>query len=117
MLAEVWLDNTTYHLYPGTFVHVALQVKVPPLPTVPAEAVFMRGDKLMTAVVEDNRVRFVPVEPGLSDGRTIQLRQGPGTGAWVALNFPSELNEGAQIQAVQKQPEPAAGGDKPAAAR
>jgi hypothetical protein len=37
----------------------------------------------------------------MSDGKTVQIREGPQEGAVVALNFPSELNDGAPVQPVQ----------------
>lgn len=99
-LCEVWLDNRAYHIYPGTYVHLTLKVQVPPLPTAPSEVLFMRGDRLLAAVVEGTKVHFVTVEPGLTDGKTVQFRSGLKPGDLVALNFPSELADGATIQPV-----------------
>ncbi len=98
MQCEIWLDNTKYHVYPGTFLHATLHVDVPPLPTVPSEAVFMRDDHLVVAVIKDNVAHFTKVESGLDDGKQLQLRKGLSGGELVALNFPSDLPDGAPVQ-------------------
>jgi membrane fusion protein, multidrug efflux system len=109
MQCEIWLDNTHWGLYPGTFLHATLHVDVPPLPTVPSEAVFLRGDKLLVAVIEGNRAHFRPVQPGLDDGKTLQIREGLNGNETVAVNFPSDLPDGAAVQPEpRKQPQPRA---------
>ena len=50
--------------------------------------------------MHDSRVRFVPVRLGLDDGRTVQIVSGLRPGEQVALNLPSELAEGALVQAL-----------------
>ena len=100
MLAEIWLDNAKYGLYPGTFVHATLHLKVPPLPTVSADALFVRGDKTYVAVIKEGLAHFRHVEPGLNDGKTAQIRTGLNGDETVALNFPSELEDGARVQPV-----------------
>lgn len=102
MLTEIWLDNQEPRLYPGTFVHVTLHLRVPPVPTVPAEALVARGDSLYVAVVREDKLSFVKVEPGLNDGRTMQIQRGLKGGEWVALSVPAVLGEGARIQPVRR---------------
>ncbi len=106
MLVELWPDGTpAFRLVPGLFVHVQLQVAVPPLPIIPSEALVARGDRTEAALVRDGRLHFVDVEPGIDDGRVVQIRRGLREGDVVALSPPSDLGEGAPIQPVERRRE------------
>jgi RND family efflux transporter MFP subunit len=102
MQCEIWIDNTHWGLFPGTFLHATLHLNVPPLPTVPDEAVFFRNDKLVVAVIEGNRAHLRPIQPGLDDGKTMQIRSGLRAGETVALSFPNDLDDGAVVQPVER---------------
>lgn len=104
MLVELWPDEGPSRLVPGMFVHASLRVRVPPLPWVPAEALVARGERLQVARIVDGRLHFVDVEPGLNDGKTIQVRRGLEAGQTVALSPPSDLGEGAPVRAVAATP-------------
>ena len=84
---------------------MTLHVSVPPLPVVPAEAIVARGEDLAVALVKDRRVHYVPVELGLNDGRSVQVRAGVSAGDVLALSPPSDLPEGAPIQPTERQRE------------
>jgi hypothetical protein len=104
MLVELWPEEgTAFRLVPGMFVHASLRVRVPSLPWVPAEALVARGERLQVARVVDNRLRFADVEPGLNDGKTIQIRRGLEPGETVALSPPSDLGEGAPVRPLAAQ--------------
>jgi hypothetical protein len=103
MLVEAWPVEGAPTLVPGSFVHVALRVRVPALPAVPAEALVQRGARLQVATVRDGRLRFVDVEPGTNDGRVVQIRSGVAAGEIVVLSPPSDLDDGAPVQAVPRQ--------------
>jgi RND family efflux transporter MFP subunit len=100
MLCEVWLDNQKYGLQPGTFVRVTLHVHVPPLATIPSAGIFVRNGATLAAVVQENRVSFQRVEPGIDDGTHVQVKTGLRPGQVVALNVPADLAEGAPVQPV-----------------
>ena len=102
MLVEAWPVEGAPALVPGSFVHVALRVRVPALPAVPAEALVQRGARLQVATVRDGRLHFVDVEAGTNDGRIVQIRSGVTTGEVVALSPPSDLDDGAPIEAVPR---------------
>jgi RND family efflux transporter MFP subunit len=115
MLVELWPDeDAAVRLVPGMFVHASLRVRVPSLPWVPAEALVARGDRLQVARIVDGRLHFADVEPGLNDGKTIQIRRGVEPGETVALSPPSDLGEGAPVKPVAAPP---AGGGPPRQAR
>jgi membrane fusion protein, multidrug efflux system len=106
---EIDLASGKARLQPGTFVRVSLRVKVPSLPIVPLDAVIVRGEQLLAAVVKNDRVSMVPIVPGLSDGTTLQVKNGLQGGELVALNLPTQLEDQSQIQPVQKKPAAPAG--------
>ena len=101
MLCEIWLDNE-HRLLPGTFVHVTLSLQAPSSPLVDSSAVLLHADKPAVAVVRDSRVHFVPVRVGLDDGKTVQIVEGLHGGEVVALGLPSEIADGAVIQAIER---------------
>ena len=109
MLCEIWLDNR-YHLYPGTFVHVTLHLDAPALPTVPSTALLLRENRMVVAVIQGGRVRLAPVKLGIDDGQTVQIAHGVKAGDLVALNLPSEVEDGAPVRAVAAKPPPPPGG-------
>jgi RND family efflux transporter MFP subunit len=104
MLCEVWLDNQN-RLYPGTFVHVTFHLVAPRTPMIDSGALVLRNNKPSVAVVRDGRVHFVPVRPGLDDGKTVQIVEGLSAGARVVLAPPSELAENDVVQPVERQRE------------
>jgi RND family efflux transporter MFP subunit len=112
MLTEVWLDNR-YGLYPGTFVHVTLRLHAPAPATVPSTALLLRNDRMVVAVVESSRVKFVPVQTGSDDGRTVQILSGVRPGEVVAVSLPTEVSDGARVQPYPARTAPAAVGGAP----
>jgi RND family efflux transporter MFP subunit len=106
MLCEAWVENRDDQLYPGTFVHATLHLRAPTLPVVPSTALLTRDDRSMVAVVRNARVRLVPVETGVDDGRQVQIRSGVQAGEMVALNLPSEVGDGAAVRALPAKPAP-----------
>ena len=118
MLVELWPDGEPpVRRVPGLFVHVALRVRVPALPSIPAEALVSRGERLQVALVHDRKLHFVDVEPGSNDGRMVQVRRGLQGGEVVALSPPSDLGEGAPVQPVAPEPRRDEGGGGRAPAR
>jgi membrane fusion protein (multidrug efflux system) len=113
MIVEVDLDNAGIGLLPGTFANVDLKVAATPLPTVPVEALVVRGGKNMLARIEANRVHLVEIDVGLTNGKTLQVLRGIGPGDQVALDLPVDVSDGAQVQPQEKKPEAKGAGAKP----
>jgi membrane fusion protein, multidrug efflux system len=110
MLVEVQLDNRAYGFLPGTFANLTLKVDAPSSPTVPAEALVVRNGKNLVAKIEHDRVRLVPIDPGRTNGSTLEIRSGVAPGDVVALDLPVELPDGAAVQPVEKKQESGDGG-------
>ena len=101
MLTEIDVENKDAAILPGSFVSVALEYKVTPLVQMPVEALVVKGDKTLAAVVdESSRVHFRPVVVADDDGTTVRLVSGLGAGERVALNLGNEVDDGAPVQVV-----------------
>ncbi|MCP3097854.1 efflux RND transporter periplasmic adaptor subunit [Myxococcus sp. K15C18031901] len=100
MLTEIWLDNREVGILPGTFLQVELEVPTPPFPSVPDAAVIVRSGQVRAAVVENDKIRLVPIVVGTSDGSRTQVKDGLKPGQLVASDLPAELDDGAVIQPV-----------------
>jgi RND family efflux transporter MFP subunit len=103
MLVEIQLDNREYGLLPGTFASVELHVDAPPRPTVPQEALIVRGGKNLVAKVVDGHAHLAEVEPGRTNGKTLEILRGVAAGDVVALDLPVDLSDGAAVQAQEKE--------------
>ncbi len=100
MLAEIVVPNDPPRMYPGQFVQVRLEVARPSRPSVPPLALVFRGDSQAVAVIEANRVHFVPVVTGEQDGTRVEIVRGLKGGERVALD-PSRLSDGAAVQVAE----------------
>ena len=100
MLAEIVVPNDPPRMYPGQFVQVQLEIARPVRPSVPPLALVRRGDSQAVAVIEANRVHFVPVVTGEQDGTRVEIVRGLAGGERVALD-PGSLSEGAPVQVAE----------------
>lgn len=98
MLVEIWFDNTDVRILPGAFVHVGLDIREPPIPTVPNAAIIIRAGHVLAGVVDGTKVHLVAVAVGASDGNRTEVTSGLSPGQLVANDFPAELPDGATIQ-------------------
>jgi RND family efflux transporter MFP subunit len=105
MLVELQLDNDR-GLLPGIYALVDVRVAVPPMPSVPTEALIARGDRILVPTVVDNKLHFVQIEPGYNDGKHVEIRSGLRGGEMVALAIPSELAEGAPVIPTEQKQQP-----------
>ena len=105
MLCEIWLENE-HRLFPGTFVHATFRLVAPRTPVIDSSALVLRNHKPSVGVVRDERIHFVPVRPGLDDGKTVQIVDGLHAGERIVLAPPSELAENDLVQAVERQAPP-----------
>jgi RND family efflux transporter MFP subunit len=105
MQCEVDFDNRPYGIQPGSFMHVRLHLKLPRQPAVPDEALVVKNGKYWVGLVEDGKARFVEVELGTNDGRTLRVTRGLQGGETVMLSPAMELEDGSPVQAKEK-PQP-----------
>lgn len=107
-IVEIELENHDRKLVPNSFVHATLKLKVAPYPLVPSEALLVRAGKTQVATVVDGKLHFVDVAVGSSTGKTVQLMSGVKAGDRVAVNVPSELEEGSVVDVAATSPSPSA---------
>lgn len=106
MLCEIWLKNE-YGLYPGEFMHATLHLHTPTLPTIPTSAIVVRNGQLLAGSIENRKIKFVPIKTGLDNGRQIQIVSGLQEGQVVGIDIPSELVDGAAVQPIPLEANPA----------
>jgi RND family efflux transporter MFP subunit len=117
MQTEVDIENADGVILPGSYVDVELDVHVPSLLEMPAEALVTRGEKTQVAVVDDQqRVHYRPVVVADDDGQSVRLVSGVAAGDRVALNLGSDTSDGSQVQVVEvaAAPQPAPAPPSPA---
>ncbi len=107
MLTEVDLDNGNGALYPGMYTVVSfVQVRGTSPITVPGDAVVVRQDRTMVAVVRDMKVQMLPVEIGRDYGPSVEILSGLQEGDHVITTVSDAVRQGVKVRPQQK---PAAG--------
>ena len=101
MLAEAEVDNRDGHILPGSFVPVQLTLKVPQRLEIPVEALIIRGDKSLVAVLSaDHHVALRGVTVGEEDHQRLPVLSGLKAGETVVLNPGDTAREGALVRPV-----------------
>ena len=102
MLTEVDLDNHNGSLRPGMYTVVSfVQVRGESPLTVPGDAVVVRQDRTMVAIVRDMKVQMVPVEIGRDYGPSIEILSGLHEGDHVITTVDDGVQQGAKIRPQQ----------------
>ena len=104
MLIESEVANDPPKIFPGSFVSTVFTFQAPPAPSVPLEAVFIKGGKTFVAVVKDGVAHFTPVETGETDGRTVRVFSGVAAGDVVGLYVGDAITDGSRVDAVERAP-------------
>ena len=109
MLTEVDITNDDHVIVPGSYVQVILDVQVPPLLEIPAEALTTRADQPQVPTLDDqHRIHYKPVVVADDDGQTVRLASGLSPGERVALDLGGAAQDGSPVQVVESKP-PGAG--------
>jgi RND family efflux transporter MFP subunit len=103
LLAEVIMDNHEQKIVAGSFVQVAMKVKIEPLVSLPVEALVMRGNEAFVPVVEPgDKIRYVKIDLAENTGKEILIRTGIRQGDRVAVNVGNSLTDGQKVKPVEK---------------
>ncbi|MBB6143091.1 multidrug efflux pump subunit AcrA (membrane-fusion protein) [Silvibacterium bohemicum] len=104
MLTEVDVDNRDGGLYPGMYAVVSfVEVRgVGPI-TVPGDAVVVRDDRTSVAIVNDNKIKIVPVEIGRDYGPSVEILSGLQEGELVITTVTDTTQPGMKVRPQQKQ--------------
>jgi multidrug efflux pump subunit AcrA (membrane-fusion protein) len=114
MLTEVDVDNREHKLVAGMYTVVTF----PPAPgyaplLVPGDAVAIRSDQPVVAVIRNGTVHLQPVTLGRDFGTVIEVVNGLQAGDLIATNVTDDVTEGAQVTARQDKTSQAAPPQEP----
>lgn len=103
MLTEVDLDNRDGNLAPGMYTVVTfVQVRGTAPLTVPGDAVVVRQDRTMVAIVRDMKVQLVPIEIGRDYGPSVEILSGVHEGDHVITTVTDGIRPGAKVRPIQQ---------------
>jgi membrane fusion protein, multidrug efflux system len=101
LLTEIDVDNREGKLIPGSFVKVALHLKMLPAVQAPCEALMLLEEKTCVCVLTDgHRVSYRQVGVAESDGKVMTISSGLVEGEKVVLNPGMSIAEGDHVQPV-----------------
>jgi hypothetical protein len=105
LLVEFDVPNKDRLIVPGSFVHIELDVPAPVLPELPSEALLVRQDHSLVAILAaDSTVHFREVTVASNDGKRIRILKGVAVGERVVLNAGDALAEGARVRPAAETP-------------
>jgi multidrug efflux pump subunit AcrA (membrane-fusion protein) len=106
LLTEVDVDNKQGQLIPGMYAVVSfVQIPGEPPLIVPGDAIAVRQDKTVVAVVKDNKIHLQTVEIGRDYGPSVEIVGGVKEGEMIASDITDDVKDGAQVQAkIAKEP-------------
>ncbi len=111
LLTEVQVDNRDGRLLTGMYAVVTFSGLggQPPL-TVSGDAIAVREDRNVVAVVENGVVHLRPVDVGRDLGPTVEIVGGLREGELIAATITDDVREGAQVETRVAESTAAAGG-------
>ena len=99
LLTEVQVDNHAGKLLPGMYAVATFPPAVGTAPlTVPGDAVVIRNDQSMLAVVANGKIRYVPVTLGRDYGPSVEVLNGIRPGDLVVTNVTDDVREGREVK-------------------
>jgi multidrug efflux pump subunit AcrA (membrane-fusion protein) len=99
LLTEIQIDNKNGHLLPGMYAVATFAGSQGQGPLmISGDAVAVRKDQSMVALIKNNKVRLVPVTLGRDFGPQIEILGGLKEGDLVASTFTDDVREGAKIR-------------------
>ena len=105
LLVEFDVDDRRGVIVPGSFVHIAIDVPAPILPELPSEALLVRQDRSLVAVLApDSTVHLRDVTVASNDGKRMRILKGVAVGDRVILNAGDALTDGARVRPAADAP-------------
>lgn len=114
LLVEIDLPNPDRALRPGTFAEVALGLReIPEALVLPPQAIISGTNGKSVFIVEGGKAKSVAIQPGITDGKWIEITKGLQGNEDVVVVGKRKLLEGSPVQpAPFKLPEAAASQQK-----
>jgi multidrug efflux pump subunit AcrA (membrane-fusion protein) len=99
MITEVQIDNSSGHLLPGMYAVATFQGAHGQGPlVVSGDAVAIRKDTPTVAVIQNGKVKLVPVLLGRDLGPQIEIMGGLNEGDLIASTFTDQVKDGANVK-------------------
>jgi len=99
LLTEIQIDNSAGHLLPGMYAVATFAGAEGQGPLmISGDAVAIRQDKSVVALIQNDKVKLVPVTLGRDYGPEIEIMAGLQEGDLVASTFTDEVKEGASVK-------------------
>ena len=100
MLTEIDIKNPGHRLYPRMYAHVSLElVRHLNALRIPTAALGGAGKDRYVYVVEQGRLKKVPVQTGIENGDFVEITSGLTAGQAVVQTYSDSLSNGEQVQA------------------
>jgi membrane fusion protein (multidrug efflux system) len=107
LLVEFDVANRGGVIVPGSFVHIEIDVPAAVLPELPSEALLVRGERSLVAVLAaDSTVHLRDVTVASNDGKRLRILKGISVGERVVLNAGDALADGARVRPAAEVPTP-----------
>lgn len=102
LLTEVQVDNRDGRLLTGMYAVVTFNALAGAGPiTVSGDAIAVRGDRNVVALLRNGVVHLQPVEIGRDYGPAVEVLNGLQVGDLIASNFTDDVKEGAKVKAKE----------------
>ena len=99
LLTEVQVDNREGRLLTGMYAVVTFDAPGGPGPvTISGDAIAVRQDRNVVALVHDGTVHLQPVEVGRDFGPVVEILSGLEPGDVIASSFTDDVKEGARVR-------------------
>lgn len=103
LLTEVQLDNSAGKLLSGMYAVVTFDAKTGPGAApgpilIPGDAIAVRKDKSVVALVADGKIHMQPVEIGRDYGPTVEIVGGLKEGETIVTEITDDVTEGATVR-------------------
>ncbi len=102
LLTEVQVDNRDGRLLDGMYAVITFAPSGGPPPiTIPGDALAVRQDHNVVAVVENGKIDVRPVSVGRDYGPVVEVLSGVKEGDLIASSFTDQVQQGVQVQTKQ----------------
>lgn len=99
LLTEVQVDNHAGKLMSGMYAVVTFAGTKGQGPiTIPGDAVAVRNDRSVVAVVQNDKIKIQPIDLGRDYGPAIEVLNGLKVGDLIATSFTDEVRDGVKVQ-------------------
>ncbi|HWP95512.1 MAG TPA: efflux RND transporter periplasmic adaptor subunit [Syntrophomonadaceae bacterium] len=94
----VGVEQQATHLLPGYNVDLEITTADSQALVVPIEALVEKDEGDSVWVIKDGLAHLIPVKTGISDGITMEIKEGAAKDDQVVLNPPAQLKEGSKVR-------------------